>query len=247
MNNKIAAIVLAAGKGKRLNCTNVNKVMLNLNGKPMLSHSVELLKKINISPIILVIGHAKESITGYFKDQVLYAVQNKRLGTAHAASCGLKKVPPEAQNVLIINGDDSYLYSPDLLNKLINKHLSCEADITLLTVIKENPLGLGRIVRNEQEKIIGIIEEKDATEEIRKIKEINPQCWIFKVDFLKKFLPQIEKSIVTGEYYLTDLIQLAVKNGKKIEDIQAGSIAWRGVNTVHELDEAKNLFQKNFV
>jgi bifunctional UDP-N-acetylglucosamine pyrophosphorylase/glucosamine-1-phosphate N-acetyltransferase len=111
----------------------------------------------------------------------------------------------------------------------------------LLTISVENPTGLGRVVRNE-EKVLGIVEEKDATEEMKKINEINPGCYVFQVSFLKKYLKRINKSPTTGEYYLTALIDIAVKNKQKINDVISGKILWRGVNTPEELKEAEKLF-----
>ncbi len=243
--NSIAAIILAAGSGKRLNCKSVNKVMLSLDGKPMLSYTVDTLKKTGLFPIIAVVGFAKKNIMDFFKDELVYASQKKRLGTAHAVSCGLPLLPEKTKHVLIVNGDDSYLYTRRLLRRLITRHLRTKAEVTLLTVKKDVPFGLGRIVRNSKGKIRGIVEEKDAAEKERKITEINPQCWVFRVSFLRGFLKRIKKSKVTGEYYIGDLINLAVKHGKKVEDIKGGKLAWRGVNTPIELTEAKKLLEKS--
>lgn len=234
-------IILAAGKGTRLNCSLANKVMLELSGRPMLDYVVSLFERMHLSPIVAVVGFARKGIEEYFKNRVLYVYQKKRLGTAHAASCALLKLPAAIANVLIVNGDDSYLYTASLIQRLIDTHQKTNAAITLLTVVKNNPAGLGRIIRNEHGIIRGIVEEKDATDKERRIKEINPQCWIFKTGFLRSVLPKIKKSPVTGEYYLTDAIKLAVANHEIIADVQAGDIPWRGVNTNVELDEAKKI------
>lgn len=242
---KTAAIVLAAGKGTRLNCKETNKVMLSINGTPMIDFSIKLLKKTKLNPIIVVVGFKKEHIMKYLEDKVWYAVQKKRLGTAHAVSCAIKIMPKTTSNVLIVNGDDSYLYSTDLLRKLIKHHEREKADLTLLTLHKDNPKGLGRIIRDEEGKIIGIVEEKNANSKQKKIQEINPQCWVFKTSFLKKYLPKVKKDRVTGEYYLTELISMAVKNNAKIEDVKGGKIVWQGVNTSEELEEVRKMMKEN--
>src|SRR6185369_11810693 len=106
------------------------------------------------------------------------------------------------------------------------------------TIDQENPSDLGRIVRDEHGKIKAIVEEKDATDAEKKIQEINPGCFIFSVQFLKTYLPKLAKSSVTGEYYLTKLVDLAIADGQKITAVQGGTMDWRGINTKEELQAA---------
>lgn len=242
MNKKrnICAIILAAGRGSRMKSGEQNKVTMLINDKPLISYSVDLLEQINITPIIIVVGHAKKSVELALKDsKVNFAEQSNPLGTGHAVLTGFAKVPSDSKDVVVLYGDDSYLYSKEVLNKLIDKHIIEGADLTLLTIKVDNPQGLGRVIRDEKGKILDIIEEKDATDEQRKIKEINPNCYIFRAEFLKKYLPEIEKSPVTGEYYLPALIKIAVAKNKKIEIIDGGYLPWKGVNTKEELEEAR--------
>ena len=238
----LGAIILAAGKGKRMNSKSVNKVALNLADKPMIAHTVSLLEKVGIKEIVVVIGFAKKSVIDALGNKVIFAEQRKRLGTGHAALCGLRKLPKNVDDVLIINGDDSAFYPQSLIKNLIKTHTLSNAAITFLTIEKDNPFSLGRIVRNSSGHVLAIIEEKDATQTQRKIKEINPGCYILKVKFLRKYLKKIEKSKITGEYYLTSIIDLGIKNNEKMETLKGGSIAWRGVNTKDELQEAEKLF-----
>lgn len=241
-NKNLGAIILAAGKGKRMNSKSVNKVTLPLADKPMIAHTVSLLEKVGIKDIVVVVGFAKKSVMSVLGNKVAFAEQRKRLGTGHAAICGLKKLPKNVDEVLVINGDDSAFYPQSLIKNLIKIHYSSNAVITFLTIDKDNPFGLGRIVRNSTGQVIAIMEEKDATQTQRKIKEINPGCYIFKVQFLRKYLKKIEKSKITGEYYLTSIIDLGIKNNEKIGTLKGGAIAWRGVNTKNELLEAEKLF-----
>lgn len=239
---KIAAIVLAAGKGKRMKTLKHNKVVFKLANKHMIVHTVDLLDNLRIKFKIVVVGFAKKSVMDVLKNRVIYAFQKKRLGTAHAVSCALKKLPKNISDVLILQGDDSALYQKETIAKLIDLHLLSKASFTFLTIEVDNPLGLGRILRDKNGKLISVVEEKDALEEEKKIKEINPACYLISVDFLKKYLKKIEKSKVTGEYYLTSLIDIAIKNYEKIEAVKAGKILWRGINTPEELKEAERLF-----
>lgn len=234
---------MAAGKGKRMNSKTVNKVMLLLGGKPMILHTVELLEKLGIKRIIVVVGFKKDSVIKLLNGRVIFSQQKKRLGTAHAAYCGMKKMSEDSENVIVLNGDDSAFYKPQALQELLEKHFKSKADFTFLTIEMKNPQGLGRIVRDENGKLVSVVEEKDATPNILKINEINPACYVFKVEFLKKYLSKVKKSSKTGEYYLTSLIDLGIKHKKKIETLQAGHFVWRGVNTKEELHEAEKMWR----
>src|SRR3989344_7741566 len=116
---KIAAIILAAGKGKRMKALKQNKVVLKLADKHMISHTVDLLDKLNIKTKIVVVGFAKKSVMDALKNRVVYTVQKKRLGTAHAVTCAFEKLHKNARNVLILQGDDSALYKKETIAKLI--------------------------------------------------------------------------------------------------------------------------------
>lgn len=238
---KIAAIILAAGRGKRMKSKGINKVVVPLGNKQMILHAVDRLLELFISPVIVVVGFAKESVMEVLKDRVIFAFQNKRLGTAHAVSCALKKLPDDVQTVLVLNGDDSAFYTKDTIKNLIKTHIDKKYLLSFLTITVDNPTGLGRIIRNNAKKVIGIVEEKDATISQKKINEINPACYAFEVNFLKKYLKKIKKSPISGEYYLTSLIDIAIRNKVKIEAVAGGKVLWRGINTPEELLEAERL------
>ena len=241
MTQNLGAIILAAGKGTRMKSKNVNKVALHLADKPMILHSVDLLEKIKVNSIVVVVGFAKKSVIDLLDGKVNYAEQRKRLGTAHAVSTALPKFPENIKDILVLNGDDSAFYSEDLIKKLIEKHFSDNSSFTFLTIEKENPYGLGRVVRDKNGHVEAVVEEKDAKPVQRKINEVNPACYLFKVSFLKKYLSKVEKSPVTGEYYLTSLIDIGIKHNEKIETLKGGKLLWRGVNTRDELEEAERL------
>lgn len=243
--NNIAAIILAAGKGKRMNTKEINKVVFPLGKKQMILHTVDRLTGLFMSPIIVVVGYAKESVMKILDGKVVFANQSKRLGTAHAVMCALKKLPSNISTVLVLNGDDSAFYTEGIIKKLMETHVEKKATLSFLTITVDNPVGLGRVIRNDNGRVIGIVEEKDATDEQRKITEINPACYIFKVSFLKKYLGKVKKSEVTNEYYLTSLIDIAIKNKNKLEVVKGGKMLWRGINTPEELKEAERLFSSS--
>jgi len=240
--NKIAGIILAAGKGKRMNAGEINKVVFALGGKQMILHTVNRLFGLKIKPIIVVVGFAKKSVMKILDEKVVFAEQKKQLGTAHAVATALKKLSKNVKTVLVLNGDDSAFYSEDLIKYLIITHFNSKASLSFLTIIVDNPTGLGRVLRDNNGKVIKIIEEKDATEKKRQICEINPGCYIFEVSFLKKYLKFVEKSRISREYYLTSLIDIAIKNKENLEVVEGGRILWRGINTHEELKEAERLF-----
>ncbi|MCL5746745.1 MAG: sugar phosphate nucleotidyltransferase [Patescibacteria group bacterium] len=242
--NRIGAVILAAGKGSRMKLRVAkNKVILPLGDKPMVLHTVELLVKSKLKPIIVVVGFAQKSVMNILRfTDVVFVYQRKRLGTAHALSCAFRKIPESMTDLVVLQGDDSAFYTKAIIKELIKKHVKSRSSITLLTINVKNPYGLGRIIRNKKGEITEIVEEKDANQDQKKIKEINPACYIFKADFLKKYLKKVKKSKLTGEYYLTSLIGLALKNHKKVDTFSAGNIPWRGVNTPDELKEAEKMF-----
>jgi bifunctional N-acetylglucosamine-1-phosphate-uridyltransferase/glucosamine-1-phosphate-acetyltransferase GlmU-like protein len=242
-NRKLGAIILAAGRGKRMNTRNKNKVTLTLAHKPLVKHSVDLLETLQFHTVVVVVGYAKESVKEVLKNDthVIFAEQEEQLGTAHAVSVGFEKIPNDVTDILVIQGDDSAFYTKEIIEELAAKHIESNAAVSFLTVELENPYSLGRVVRDTTGNVIAIVEEKDATDKQRGIKEINAACYFFSTKFLNKYLKQIRKSLVTGEYYLVSLIEMASKHNETIATIQA-DLPWRGVNTREELEEAEQLF-----
>jgi bifunctional N-acetylglucosamine-1-phosphate-uridyltransferase/glucosamine-1-phosphate-acetyltransferase GlmU-like protein len=209
----------------------------------LVKHSVDLLENMDFQSVVVVVGYAKESVKEVLKNDthIIFAEQKKRLGTAHAVATGFLKLHEDVTDVLVIQGDDSAFYTHEIIAQLAAKHIESNAAITFLTVKLDNPFALGRVVRDTNDKVVAIVEEKDATDEQRAIQEINAACYFFSTQFLRKYLKQIKKSPVTGEYYIVSLIEMAAKNNETIETMQV-EIPWRGVNTKEELEEAEQLF-----
>jgi len=223
-------------------------VTATLGTKPIIKHIVHFFKSLNIPIILVVVGYAKESVmTALTGEKVEFVEQKEQLGTGDALAVAVKALPETVTDVFVVYGDDGVIYNPgnrQIIEELYQKHLSRRSAITFLTIELDNPTGLGRIVRDSRDTLQAIVEEKDATAQIKQIKEINPGTFMFQVDFLRKYLSQIEKSPVTGEYYLTSLIDIALKHGEKIETLKGGKLAWRGVNTPEELNEANKIFRE---
>jgi bifunctional UDP-N-acetylglucosamine pyrophosphorylase/glucosamine-1-phosphate N-acetyltransferase len=239
------AVVLAAGKGSRMNSTTQNKVVSTVGNKPMVSYTVEHLYEAGIKSIVAVVGFASDSVKQVLGNKVEYVTQSKRLGTGHALKCALPKISGSCTTILSMYGDDSAFYPPQLFQQFIDYHQQSQADVTVLTIDKQDPKGLGRIVRNSQNQISAIVEEKNATAAQKKIKEINTGLFCFNKQFLQYSLPKIEKNPISKEYYITDLIEIAIAHSYKVAALKwPDSSVWFGVNTPQQLSNADQLMNQ---
>jgi bifunctional UDP-N-acetylglucosamine pyrophosphorylase / glucosamine-1-phosphate N-acetyltransferase len=249
MKNKskqyVAAIILAAGRGRRMQMSEeTNKVTIPLAGKPMILHTIHTLQSIHVNPIIVVVGFAKQSVKDVLKEEaILYAEQDEQKGSAHAVEVGLTALTDTCENVIVLNGDDSAFYTPEVFRQLLKQHIKNKNGFTFLTIAVQTPFGIGRIIRDANGVVTKIVEEKDATDRERETKEINPVCYIFNTAFLRKYIREIQKSPVTGEYYITDIVAIARMHNEKVEAVRKENIVWRGVNTKEELGEAEALMK----
>ena len=160
--DNFAAVVLAGGKGSRLNCTELPKVMMSVGNRPIVSYTIDTLEKIGL-PIFLVIGYKGETIVDYFKERVQYAKQEQQLGTAHAAYTGMKKLPEEIQDVLVLNGDDSLFYKKESLIDFIQQHKDGGSTVSVLTTgIEKGDKSYGRVIKRDGK--IYLVEKENLQE-----------------------------------------------------------------------------------
>lgn len=236
--NNFAAIILSAGKGKRMK-SDTPKVLHKIGDKPIIVHVIETLNSIVPSKIITVVSpQGARGIKKVLAQKSDFAIQKEPLGTGDATAVGLKNIPQGTKNIAVLNGDDSAFYKPQTILNVFNFHQKSNAKITFVTLILKNPNGLGRIVRKNG-KLSGIVEDKDASPQEKKIKEINVGLYFFNKNWLSKNLPKLLPSPITGEYYLTDLIKLALDSGEKVETYKLKDPhQWHGINTPQELEEA---------
>lgn len=240
-----AAIILAAGRGSRMKAKSKNKVAFKLGGEPMIAHTVKHMKEAGIAQIIAVVGYQADSVRQALGSQVSYAIQTEQLGTGDAPKYALPLILPEIHSVLTVYGDDSAFYPPELFVQMVERKVETSADVLFLTIHKTDPTGLGRIVRDAAGNIVRIVEEKNATEDERKIQEINTGFYCFDRDFLVNYIDEIEKNLLSGEYYLTDMIEIALKHGKKVEAFFVkDDTIWHGVNNRSDFAKAQAKVKK---
>lgn len=240
----LTAIILAAGKGTRMKSKDKNKVAMEVSGEPMLVRTIKILEKSGIGSFVVVVGFAKESVVKLLDKKIYIAHQVKRLGTGHAVKCALPRVPENTKDVLILYGDDSFLYEPSTFQNLYQTHIETNAKITFITMESQNPTGFGRILRDYKNNVIGIVEEKNATPTQRKISEINLGCYIVNKKYLEANIKDIHKNSLTGEFYVTDIIDIIAKQKGRISTFCLKDVKWRGVNTKEDLKEAENLLSQ---
>ena len=213
MENDIIAIVMAAGKGTRMKSKN-SKLVQKIYGKEFVKRAVENAEKAGVKDIVAVVGYKKEEVMKVLGDNIKYAFQDEMLGTGHAVMQAKEYLKGKKGKVLVLNGDVP-LIRPETLNKLIEKRIENKEYATLLTAIYDDPTGYGRIVRDEGGNIEGIVEEKDTTEEQKKITEINAGIYCFDIEALLEALEKITPNNKQGEYYITDVIQIMNNRGLK--------------------------------
>lgn len=239
MSTALATVILAAGKGTRMK-SDLPKVLHKVLGETMVSRVVACAKEAGSSQTVVVIGHKKELVEQELaKKNVEFAVQSEQLGTGHAVMMAEPALTNFSGDVLILAGDVPLLTSETLI-KLLKTHDEEEADATVLSAMFDDPHGYGRIIRTADGDYSHSVEEKDADDEIKKIKEINSGIYVFKSELLFHYLRFIGTDNVQGEYYLTDVLPLMRKDNKKIAlQVADDPDEIQGVNTVDQLREAE--------
>ncbi len=236
----LSIIILAAGQGKRMN-SDKPKVLNLLAGKPLLTHVCETAIKIEHREIYIVYGCGGEQVRDSLKNsQVTWVKQEEQLGTGHAVQQVLPSIP-KTDDILILYGDVP-LINETSLTKLVKA--AADTGFSLLTAYFDEPYGYGRIVRDSSDNIVAIIEEKDATEEQQSICEVNAGFMVIKSETLNGWINSLNNKNKQNEYYLTDIVAMAVKDNIKVSPVLAESIIEvQGINTRAQLSEAERYYQ----
>ena len=265
--NNFSVIILAAGLGKRMQNPEIPKVLATVNKKPLIFYVLQTAISLNPEKICLIVGHKKEQVIDYvankfFNDcddnskkflleNIVFAVQEQQLGTGHAVQCAEHffsknndceniNSNEKSQNEILILSGDVPLLSEKTLSDFIQFHKKECADISVLSAEAVAPFGYGRIVRNSNNEFVEIVEEKDATVEIKKVCEINSGIYFLKSDLLFDLLNKINNQNSQNEFYLTDIIKIGKSQNKKVIASKIATIdEIQGINTVDQLNQLR--------
>lgn len=230
-------VILGAGMGTRMK-SEVPKVMHKVMGKTMIEHITCALEGANIKKLVVITGHKAELVEACLGERAEYATQIKQLGTAHAVMMAKHLLADLEGTTVVVNGDGPLL-TTETLERLFQKHEQSGAKLTMLTAIPENPFGLGRIVRDANEKVLRIVEQKDASPEELLITEINPGVACYDNKVLFEALAKVGNDNAQGEYYLTDLVEIIAGMGHQVEAVISDDFEETlGVNDRVQLAEA---------
>jgi len=235
---KVTAVLLAAGQGTRMK-SDLPKVLHPLCGRPMLWHVLEALKDAATEKPVVIIGHGAEEVKKYLRDRAECILQEPQLGTGHAAMQAESLLTGKTDYVIVTYADMPLLRAETFKRLLETQRLN-SGPLSLLTVVADDPRGFGRILRKADGTVEAIVEEYVATPEQQKIKELNVGAYCFKTDWLWEALHRIEKNPRKGEYYLTDIVEIAVKDNLPVQAVVHDDfIETIGINTRIHLSEAE--------
>ncbi len=216
----IAAVILAAGKGTRLK-SDLPKVLHEICGRPMLAYVFDACRAAGVAQCIAVVGHGKQLVIDAFSDEngITWVEQNPQLGTGHAVMVCREQIRGY-EHVLVLCGDGPLIRS-ETIKELIARHIAEKAAATLATAILDDPTGYGRIWRDAEGNLRGIVEHPDATPEQRRIREVNPSYYCFRTADLLAALDKLKPNNAKNEYYLTDTLSFLLQAGKKVIAVTA--------------------------
>lgn len=250
MEKEIRAVVLGAGKGTRMR-SNLPKVLHEIFAKPLLGWVLDSINKLPYkNESIVVIGHGASDVEDYLNHNYKYVkttLQKEQLGTGHAVAQAIPMLHGYL-GTLIITCGDTPLITSDTLYKLIKYHEENNADLTVMTTKFDDPTGYGRIIRSQTDEVLKIVEQKDATEEQKQIKEVNTGVYCLNWAKIRKAFNELSNNNAQGEYYLTDIVKWARQNQYKVLGYVAkDSDEIYGINSRQNLAVATKIMQKRYL
>ncbi len=216
-----AVVVLAAGEGTRMR-SSIPKVLHPVGGRSLVHHAVVAAAALEPVHLAVVVGHGRDQVTSHLHEVAPTAtavVQDQQLGTGHAVQCALESLP-ELDGTVVVTYGDVPLLTADVLRSLLDAHAEQGNAVTVLTAHLADPAGYGRVLRGERDQVVGVVEQKDATDEQRSIREVNSGVYAFDAKTLRAGLSRLDTDNVQGELYLTDVVGHAVADG-----LQVGALA----------------------
>jgi bifunctional UDP-N-acetylglucosamine pyrophosphorylase/glucosamine-1-phosphate N-acetyltransferase len=247
MTKQIQIVILAGGQGKRMK-SDLPKVLIPFKGKPMIKYLLDSVRKSGVckQPVI-VVGKKAELVKRELGSDYIYIFQPKQLGTGHAVACTKKYLQGNADIIFILYGDQPFVKA-STIKRLVEAHQRQNKVLTMAVAkVKDYndwraPLyQFGRIIRNKQDKIKKIVELKDCTKEQEKITEVNPSFFCSKANWLWQNINKLKNNNAQREYYLTDLVAMAIKQGREIAEVLIGPKEALGINTKEQLEAAENI------
>jgi bifunctional UDP-N-acetylglucosamine pyrophosphorylase/glucosamine-1-phosphate N-acetyltransferase len=239
-------VILAAGKGTRMN-SELPKVLVPLKGRPMIKYLLDSVftSDVDPKPCIIVSPDNQEIIKNALAEYNLeYAIQDKQLGTGHAVACARNYLSPDTKNILVLYGDHPFLKADSIKKFIKAENNSLIIAPTILPDYNDwhqNFYHWGRIVRGANNKVEGIVELKDASEEQKLIREVNPGFMVFDYKWLFKNVDKLNDNNKAKEYYLTDMVKIAFEEGKEVGTINIEAREATGINSLEELKIAESL------
>jgi len=243
---EFCALVLAAGKGTRMQ-SDMAKVLHVLEGRPLLYYVLETARRAGAGKIVVIVGHQSDQVRYAFPDpDLIFVEQSPQLGTGHAVMQA-REVLIGYRGLTVILCGDVPLLKPETVRALIRSHREAEATLTVLTTEPPGPHAYGRIVKNGEGDILKIVEHRDATDAEREILEINTGIYCVDTPFLFSALAQVKNDNQQKEYYLTDIVEIARREGRKAHAcLTADYVEVMGINTVEELQKAGEVLRKSY-
>ena len=239
----LTAVILAAGKGTRMK-SKLPKVLHKVGGHPMLEHVMDAAEAAGCRDNVVVIGHGAELVRELVGDRARIALQAEQLGTGHAVLQAADTLKDFTGTVMILCGDTPLLEAEEL-EKFYAEHVKSGAAATVMSALMDDPFGYGRILRDANGDVAGIVEQKDASEEQKQIKEINTGNYCVEAPLLFEVLRTLGNDNAQGEYYLTDVLAKLRAMGKKVGGvITADSEMIMGVNSRRQLAEAESVMRR---
>jgi bifunctional UDP-N-acetylglucosamine pyrophosphorylase/glucosamine-1-phosphate N-acetyltransferase len=245
-SNDLDVVILAAGLGTRMK-SNTIKILHKAAGRPIVDYVLDLACDLCTEPPVMIVGHQREAVKQAIGDRARYAVQDEQLGTGHAVLQAAGLVETTGRKVLILSGDVP-LTKPETLRRLVENHEQSKNALTLLTMKLDEPAMYGRVVRDPDGGVVRIVEAKDATEEEKRINEVNAGIYVFSGEHLFRNLRNLSNANAQGEYYLTDLIAVIRGEGHRVGALPVDDpVEALGVNSRAELATVESEIQHRVV
>ena len=247
MNENLEVIILAAGLGTRMKSATI-KILHRAAGRPIVDYVLDLARDLCPNPPVMVIGHQREAVQKLIGDRARYAIQEEQLGTGHAVLQAASVLSDAAgKRVLVLSGDVP-LTRPETLRQLLDEHERNRNALTLLTMRLSDPAMYGRIVRDDDGAVVRIVEAKDASDEEKRIEEVNAGIYVFDGEHLFDNLRNLRNTNAQGEYYLTDLLGVLRERGHRVGAvIAADPVEALGVNSRADLAQVDGEIQRRVV